>query len=336
MNRPDTSAEWSYAQDDLGIVYCLGHNTAADTHEMVAAYYSTDAESATKQTLDAGTYYRRLIYQGLPEERERLIKVERPEVVERLLAHTPGGRTGMFFPLSTLTASDPVYRTVTSWVQNEHPKAKAFQSALHIAGTVLSSVGVSIDELFLYGGASFGVVNSTEKIVDDVDFVFSPANKDELTGAVAELQSSYTWDEIDPFGRLPKERQLLKAKRWATSQIRLAEPYALSIDLKVARTGGDPSLWDRVPEYTDSERFIGELKVINDNESLCTSPALQCEDSSGNERTVLLEGYQYIGCAVAGDVITVMGKAYHDSSIVHVTQSTHDSVTPDFRNIPIS
>lgn len=61
-----------------------------------------------------------------------------------------------------------------------------------------------------------------------------------------------------------------------------------------------------------------------------------CEDRGGNERIVLLEGYQYIGCAVTGDVLAVTGNVYHDSNVIRVTQSTFDSVTPDFRNVPIS
>ncbi len=331
-----SAAEWTYRQDDLGIVYCLGRSIGTDTSEIVAAYYQTDREHSTKQTLDGDAEYRRLIYQGLPEERERLATVERPEVVERLMGHTATMEPGIALRPSLLLPGDPQFRELSTWLSSEHPQAAAFQSALHIACMALSKAGVTIDELSLYGAASFGLVGTTNKVVDDVDVVFSVANLGELREAVDQLQAAYTWAEIDPYDRLPERRQQLKAKRWATSQIRLSEPYPLSIDVKVGRQPGAPSLWDAVPEHGCRNRYDGELRVIDDTEAFCTSPALRCEDRAGQERILLFEGYQYIGSAIAGDTIEVRGSAYLESPVVLVTQSERDSVVPDFRNVPIS
>jgi len=179
-------------------------------------------------------------------------------------------------------------------------------------------------------------VNTSKKVVDDVDFVFRLANRGELDNAITELQSGYTWDEIDPFARLPKERQILKAKRWSTSQVRLAVPYPFSIDFKVGRDANHVSLWESLPQGTDTDRFVDELRVVDDTEALCTSPALRCEDRKGDERIVLMDGYQYVGSAVRGDVIGVAGSIYRDTNVVRVTQADTDSIVPDFRNVPMA
>lgn len=327
--------EWSYMQDELGILYCLGRGVGPDRHEVVAAYYQTSSEHSTKQSLDDDTEYRRFVYQGLPEERARLSTVERPEVVDRLLAYTALTETGIYLSTSTLKPSQPQYRELATWLSIENPRAHAFQSALQIACMALTKAEVTLDELSLYGAASFGLVATTNKIVDDVDVVFSAANLPELRKAVDTLQSSFTWAEIDPYDRLLESRQKLKAKRWATSQIRLEEPYPMSIDLKVGREPGAPSLWDNLAVDAEGQQYSGTLEVVEDVEGFCTSPALRCEDRSGQEQILLLEGYQYIGCAVAGDIIAVRGTTNADSSVILVTQSDRDTVQPDFRNVPV-
>jgi hypothetical protein len=328
--------EWSYLQDDLGVLYCLGRATAPNEHEAVVTYYQTGSEHSTKQTLEGDIEYRRFIYQGLPEERERLVSVERSVVAERLLEHTARTETGIFLDRATLTPGDPRFRELATWLGADHLKASAFQSALQIACTALLKAEVTIDELSLYGAASFGLVATTDKIVDDVDVVFRTSNIPELRHAIDKLQTAFTWADIDPYSRLPERRQQLKAKRWATSQIRLDDPYPLSIDLKVGRQPGAPTLWEDMPVHSQKQRYSGDLLVLDDTEAFCTSPALRCEDKAGRERTLLLEGYQYIGCAVAGDVIRVDGSSYEDSPVVVVTQSERDRVTPDFRNVPVS
>lgn len=332
---PHVFQEWSYAHDDLDIVYCLGRSVSATQHEVVAAYYKTDAEHATKQTLDARAYYRRCIYQGLPEERERLLQVERPDVVERLLAHTAISGVGIAVDSSALRFSDARYRELKTWLESGHLKSHRLQQALHVACNALARADVVLDELSLYGGASFGVVNKTDKIVDDIDIVFKADNLSQLRAAIEVHDSPFTWSEIDPFGRLPKERQLLKARRWASSQIRLLKPYPLSIDFKVARLPDQQSLWDSMPAELESQPFSGVVKVVDDTEGLCISPAFRCEDETGNERIVLMDGYQYIGCAVTGDVISLRGTAYRGTNVIRITQTALDGVTPDFRSVPI-
>jgi hypothetical protein len=335
MSNPKTSHEWLYALDDLGIVYCTGRRIDEGVSETVATYYETSADLATKQLVDADVYYRRYIYQGLPEERERLAQVERPEVVDRLLSRTSLGGVGISIEDAVLVPSNPRYSDVAQWTRNAHPRTAQFRTALAIAGAALERAEVNIEDLSLYGGAAFGVVNKTEKAVDDVDFVFSPQQRGALDNALGVLRSEYTWSDIDPFNRLPKERQLLKAKRWSTSQVRLDAPYPFSIDFKVRRNKNDATLWDSLPESTDTVRYLDTLKIIDDTEALCTSPALRGEDNKGNERIVLFDGYQYIGCAIAGDEITVSGSVYRDSNVVRVSQSDSDGVAPDFRNVPI-
>lgn len=336
MSNPNTLSEWSYALDDLGIVYCSGRSIGQDSSEAVATYYETGADLATKQSIDTDTYYRRFIYQGLPEERERLAQIERPEIVDRLLSRTSLAGVGICIEDATLTPSAPHHSEVTEWLGNMHPRAVHFRTALAIAGAALARAEVDIESLSLYGGAAFGVVNKAEKDVDDVDFIFSPQQRGALDNALRVLRSEYTWSDIDPFNRLPKERQLLKAKRWSTSQVRLDSPYPFSIDFKVRRNVDDPSLWDELPENTNTVRYFDTLRVIDDTEAFCISPALRCEDHAGNERIVLFDGYQYIGCAITGDEITVSGTAYHDSTVVRVSQTDSDGVAPDFRNVPVT
>ena len=336
MSSLNASHEWTYVQDELGIVYCLGRDTDQETSEAVATYYETSPELATKYGIDAGTHYRRFIYQGLPEERERLAQVERPEVVERLLTQTSLSGVGLTINSCAVTPSNSRYSEVATWLHSKHPRAALFRAALNIAGMVLDRAGIAIEDLSLYGGAAFGVVNNTTKNVDDVDFVFNMQQREELDGALTELKSEYTWNEIDPHGRLSPSRQLLKAKRWSTSQVRLAVPHPFSIDLKIRRDLGGASLWDYMPENVAMVRFSEKLKVVDDTEALCISPALRCEDKEGRERIVLLDGYQYIGCAVTGDEITVSGNRYIDSDVVWVTQVDGHGVVPDFRNVPIT
>lgn len=323
-------------QDDLGILYCLGRDVGAGEHEVVATYYRSDGDYSTKRSLDDGSEYSRFVYQGLPEERNRLATVHRPEVVDRLLEHTVNTEVGIYLAASTLAPGRPEYTELDTWLASEHPGAGAYQSALQIACTSLSKAEVTIDELSLYGAAAFGLVATTGKIVDDIDVVFRTANLPELREAIEELKTAFTWEEIDPHRRLLERRQLLKAKRWSTSQIRLTEPYPMSIDLKVGREPGMDSLWDTLPTHGQQQPYTGELRVVDDTEGYCTSPSVRCEDRNGDERILLMEGYQYIGCAVVGDVIKIKGNAYVDSSVIIVSQSNSDNITPDFRNVPVS
>lgn len=339
MNNPQQAEgsfrEWSYMEDELGILYCLGRAVDSIRHEVVAAYYQSANEISTKQSLENDATYRRFVYQGLPEERDRMDTIERPEVLEKLLAHTSIAETGIFLAPDTLTPGDNRYREVATWLESGHPKAGFFQDALQIGCSALLKAGVTLDQLVLYGAASYGLVAISSEPVDDIDLVFSTENISELREAVNELQSPFTWSEIDPHGRLLRKRQLLKAKRWATSQIRLEEPYPMSIDLKVERQPGAPSLWDDLPEDAIRQPYSGVLRVIDDAEGYCTSPALRCEDKAGEERILLLEGYQYIGCSIMGDVISVSGDACVDSSVIVVTQSDEHNVMPDFSNVPV-
>lgn len=333
MNDP----EWSYRRDDLGIVYCLGRAVTSHEHDVVAAYYQTDLEHATKQTLGGDDYYRRFVYQGLPEERDRLKAIERPEVAARLAGLTPIiEQPGILLDPKCLKPSESHYRKVSSWLDAEQPRAQAFKSALQIACDQLLKAEVNIDDLSLYGAASFGLVGITDKTVEDIDIVFKASNITELRELVNRLRTSFKWSEIDPFGRLAESRQLLKAKRWSTSQIRLIEPYPLTIDLKVGRQPGSCSLWNELPKFGETRQYEGWLRVVEDTEAFCTSPALLCEDRNGNTQTLLLEGYQYIGTAVAGDVIEISGDTYAESSVILVSQAGHHGLKPDFRNVPVT
>ncbi len=328
--------EWSYMQDEAGIVYCLGRAIDAETHEVTATYYRTDSDLATKQTLDGRARYSRFIYQGLPEERARLITVERPDVVDRLDYLTAETGVGIYLKPKYLDAGDSLHREVSTWVESKNPKAYAFQNALQIACDALLKAEVTIDELSLYGAASFGLVGTTDKTVEDIDIVFSASRINELRELVSQLQTGFRWSDIDPFDRLAESRQKLKAKRWSTSQIRLLEPHPLTIDLKVGRQPGAASLWDLTPEVGDIQPYVGELRVVDDTETYCMSPAVQCEDKNGDEKILLLEGYQYIGTLLTGDVVEVNGDAYADSQIIKVSQARNHGIVPDFRNVPVT
>ncbi len=339
MNTPVTESiqnEWVYVQDELSVIYCLGRSLGLNQHDAVAAYYQTQPEQATKRALEGDEYFRRFVYQGLPEERERLETIERNEIVERLLAYTSAEAVGIFLDTSSCTSADSKYKKLDTWFGFESDLAQPFQAALQIACTALEKAGVTTDDLALYGAASFGLVGVAPKPVDDVDIVFQASNFEEFKGVMNELQSAFLWSDIDPYQRLPEKRQHLKAKRWATSQIRLPDPYPLSIDLKVARDPGSPSLWDAVPCHERSCPYEGQLQVIDDSEGFCTSPALLCENRSGDKVTVLLEGYQYIGCAVVGDIITVRGDVYDNSSLVRLSQHATHGVISDFSTVPVS
>ncbi len=49
-----------------------------------------------------------------------------------------------------------------------------------------------------------------------------------------------------------------------------------------------------------------------------------------------MDGYQYVGSAVKGDVIGVAGSIYRDTNVVRITQADTDSIVPDFRNVPMA
>ena len=331
-----TIPEWSYLQDDLGVVYCLGRAIKPEQHEATAVYYKTDRDLATKQTLAGDAHYRRFIYQGLPEERERLVGVERQRVADRLVGLTSLTGVGITLETDQLKPHSPDYTKIINWLSSSHPRAGAFQNSLGIACDVLSETGIDPTDLSLYGAASFGLVGTTDKVVDDIDVLFSMSNLPELREVIAQLGTDYSWADIDPYDRLSERRRLLKAKRWSTSQVRLNYPQPLSIDCKVYRQAGDYSLWNELTNHDHKTRYNEDLRVIDDTEGLCTSPALRCEDKSGHERVLLLEGYQYIGTAVKGDTVSVRGNLFEDSSVILVTQNEHDGLLPDFSNVPIA
>lgn len=338
--RQHAGQEWSYGEGPEGIIYCIGMSRSDDEQEMVASYYRTTPDLATKSDLGGDSFYRRFIYQGLPEERQKLHDVERPNVVRALLAATGQNGTDIVGHASDLVYSDEKYTSPTYWLDLRSKRAGNFQKALEICTNVLLAAGVDIAQLRMYGAASFGLLSTPDKIVDDIDIVIKQGRLCEFRQAMDQLRTDVEWSEIDPHHRLPRNRQLQKAKRWSTSQIRLSNPYPLSIDLKVARTLGSPSLWNdlNIIPIVQQHRFAGRLKVINDDEGYSASPALVCEDNHGKQRSLLLRGYQYIGTAAAGDIVEVEGVTNYDDPCapILVTQSENDGLTPDMTSVKVT
>ena len=316
--------EWEYAEGDLGIVYCLGREISAGHYDAVAAYHQVDEESATKVSLESGEYLRRFIYQGLPEEIGRLATLERTEIASKLVGSHAIGSVGLKIDFNSLQTLPSGYRSPSWWLNSDDQATEPFSEALALAIGYFDG----IEGAELYGGASFGLIDKHLKPVEDVDLVFPVSALQKVKDSIRENQTQFEWSDIDPHGRLLRKRQLQKVKRWTTSQIRIANPYPMSIDIKVKRDLGDASLWDELKPDELTRPFDGLLEVENDTESLCTSPALTCRDIKDRRVAVLLDGYQYIGCAETGDKIRVTGTADREGKIVYVSQAGEHGIDP--------
>jgi hypothetical protein len=326
--------EWTYHEDEAGIVYCLGRNIDQGVYEAVAVYERSTDGQGLKHALEGDAVYNRLMYHGFPEEDTKLEKM-RPDIRASLVGNLSLRDRCMFVDPTGMTTADRDYRTLEAWLSSDDARINPFKKALETACTVMDRAGISLTNAELYGGAAFGLVSKPDKVVDDVDLILKVSSAELYAGSL-ELQEPISWNDIDPNSILSKRRQLLKAKRWSTSQIRIFNPDFLSIDLKAARDPSQDSLWDELPVDSSTSRFEGDLKVVDDTEAYCISPAVICEDNKGERRPVLFRGYPYIGCAVKGDMITVRGRAYADSGVVLVTQSADDILVPDFSKVPIS
>ena len=325
--------EWTFVEDEFGVVYCLGRNIEGSIHEAVAVYERSD--SGTKYKLDTLSSYKRVMYHGFPEENSRLDNLSQSSRAS-ILGNMSLSNSCIFLDPSDMEFVDEAYKSVEDWLNTTDSRRAMFRQALEQACGIVQQIGLSLEGGRLYGGASFGLVGQPDKRVDDVDFLLDVSSA-ELYEATRRLQTPYTWDDIDPSSILSERRKLLKAKRWSTSQVRILEPDFLSIDLKVRRDPDADSLWDNLHHGVEpSEIFEAKLKIVDDSESYCTSPALSCEDAKGNELILLLRGYPYIGCALKDDIITVRGRKVEDSPVVLVTQSSDDLLIPDFSNVPIS
>ncbi len=326
--------EWTYQEDNSGIVYCLGRNVLQDTYEAVAVYERSRDGSGLKQSLEGDAGYNRLMYHGFPEEDKRLASMH-PEIQSALIGNLSLRERCLFIDPEDMATVDQRYRTIEAWLSGDDNRMIPFRQALESACEIMNHAGISITDAELYGGAAFGLVGMPGKQVDDVDLIVK-VKSDELFAGAQEMQQPVKWCDIDPGSILTERRKLLKVKRWSTSQIRVYEPDFLSIDLKIARDPDQPSLWDEMPGQRATGQFEDELKVVDDSETYCISPAVLCEDRKGNRRTVLFRGYPYIGCAVKDDNILVRGSTFEDSGVILVTQSADDLLIPDFSNVSIS
>lgn len=324
--------EWSFHEDDLGIVYCVGRQNLPNQHEAVAVYEKS--ETGEKISLTNNQRYQRLMYHGLPEEDFKLNEL-RPEIKNKLLGNLSLKDYCLFVEPSYMTAVNMKFQSIETWLNNNNPATIPYRTAIERACSVLDPSTIAPETTSLYGGASCGLIGYDSKPVDDVDFLLDLDVATLQAQVLANVQH-YSWTDINPRGILSKRAELLKAKRWATSQIRLNGPDFMSIDFKLRRDPTAVSHWEHLPESTEFRPFKGLLKVIDASEGFCTSPALACEGSDGNENIILLRGYTYIGCALEGDMITVSGKKDMNSGVVIVSNGIEDGITPDLRNAPIS
>ena len=326
--------EWTFVEDASGIVYCLGRNTADELYDAVAVYELMPNGEGSKLSLESDAPYKRIMYHGFPEEDEKLAKL-RTEIRAGILGNMCLRDHCIYINPSGMSSADPNYRSIDLWLSSTDRRRAQYRESLERASEVIDSVGISLSDVELYGGATFGLVGKPDKQVDDIDLLLD-VTSEELYESAKRLQSEYGWGDIDPVGILSDRRRILKAKRWSTSQIRLFDPTFLSIDLKIKRSSAEKSFWDGLPENYETKRFEGPLKVVDDTETFCISPALQCEDLAGDLRTVLFRGYPYIGCAVNRDKIFVRGTAIENSQFILVTQAREDLLVPDFTGVPIS
>lgn len=333
MPRLQVYREWDYVEDNNGVVYCLGRRLDDQMFEAIACYYRCQSSGGKKKKLDAASTYDRLMYHGRTEEIEKLATL--PEVVRRsILKRVSSADSCIYLNPQTFTGTDSKYQRVDWWLQDDSESVRNFVASLRIALQSLSSHPSLTTNARVYGGAAFGLVHTAPTIVDDIDILLS-TSASELKRYMASHQKAFTWHEVDPDGRLTTYNLMLKAKRWATSQVRLSEPFELSIDLKIARPKAMLSLWSDLPANSQGRRCTLRLEVTDDSEVFCISPALKGVDASGHEYTVLMEGYMYIGCAVNGDIIELAGSLLDNKSTVLVTQNKTDYVIPDLRDVPV-
>ena len=322
-------SEWDFCEDEAGVVYCLGRNTDSYLHEAVAVYERADGGDGTKLSLDSRATYNRIMYHGFPEEQKKLDLLN-PATRAALLGKMSLADSCLYVDPRNMSRPEIKYKSISHWLDRNDGDSEPFQRSLEIACNVLESAGVPLEKTELYGGASFGLVGALGKWVDDIDFLVE-ITSEQLLETVERFSKPYTWDEIDPTGILSDRRKVLKAKRWSTSQLRLHVPDFLSIDLKVKRAQNQKSLWDcQSTQLVQSGEL--KLKVLDDSEAFSISPALLCEDKSGQERVVLLRGYPYVGTAIKHDVITVKGKMDDVGQLIVVSQSSEDILVPNLDN----
>lgn len=322
-------SEWNFCEDETGIVYCLGRNMDAYTHEAVAVYERSQDGAGTKQSLESGAFYNRIMYHGFPEEQEKLdllVPITRSTILGRMSLLD----TCLYVDPRKMSRPDLKYGSIEHWLGRSDSQSRPFRHSLEIACDVIESAGVPLDKVKLYGGASFGLVGAPDKWVDDIDFLVD-ISSEQLLEIVERFNKPYTWNDIDPNNILSDRRKALKAKRWSTSQLRLQVPDFLSVDFKIERTTGQKSLWDRQSSQSLQSGEL-QLMVLDDSEAFSISPALLCTDRNGQEHTVLFRGYPYVGTAVKGDVVTVKGKVDTDSQLIVVSQAVDDLLIPNLRN----
>jgi hypothetical protein len=325
--------EWTFRESEEGVVYCLGRNTLASTQEAVAVYERMPAGQGSKSSLEDDATYNRIMYHGFPEEDEKLLKLQ-PHIRESIIGNLCLKDHCLYINPCNMAAKSAVYSSVEHWLNRNDAATAPFREALEKACITVAGLGISLSDIELYGGASYGLVGNPKKRVDDVDLLLNITSA-ELHEAASELITDYSWSEIDPQSVLSSRRMLLKAKRWSTSQVRLYDPELLSIDLKAKRISEKPTLWDDFSDAAELMPYEGTLTVVDDSETFCISPGIRCEDETGTERTVLFRGYPYIGCAIRGDSIKVKGMSSEDNGVVLVTQSSQDLLIPDFSKVPI-
>ena len=234
----DNLREWSYANDNLGVTYCIGKELGNDRYEGVVAYYETTAKIAEKVSLDSGEYYKRLIYQGLPEEENRLYGIDDSQKISRIIGNQALDRSMLIIDAVEVNQFDEYFSNPYWWLSSKLASTEATAMAIDKALECFSSTS----NLSLYGGSSFGLVDVVPKAVEDVDLLFTISEVDQLKQSITEYARPFYWSEVDPGHLLPYRRVLLKAKRWQTAQIRLSSPDPLTIDLKVARNDLKTSL----------------------------------------------------------------------------------------------
>lgn len=325
--------EWTFCEDSVGIVYCLGRMSVFPLYEAVAVYEKVPEGTGTKQSLSDTSSYNRIMYHGFPEESKRLALLQ-PSTQSQLLGNLSLKDQCMYIDPRKMKTADQQYASIDTWMNSTDTRMDNYKKSLEIACHITEKAGLSLAGATLYGGAAYGLVGKVDKRVDDIDLLLNISSEALYEGAKS-LQTGYDWAEIDPSSVLSARRRLLKAKRWSTSQIRLFTPDFLSIDLKIARPNTTESLWNALPESFESTPVEEEFKVVSDDETFCISPAIQCEDRHGNLRTILLRGYPYIGCAIKGDIINIKGRAVENTPIILVTQGATDRLIPDFNNVPI-
>lgn len=321
-------------EDQNGIVYCTGREASPGQYEATATYLACPEELATKWSIADGKTYRRVMYQGADDERSKLDGLP-SRAAEILLSKAFNPQACLRIGATALRPNNPNFAKISYWQDVRDQRTEQFCKSLERACELLDPTLIEINSLSLYGGAAFGLLAAGGKPVEDIDLLSHGPNNNVL-GQVRELMTPFTWSDINPFNNLTPRRQRFKAKRWSTSQIRMLGDDFLSIDFKQARDAGASSLWDELPDTVDGEPFVGKMQVVDDSETFCISPAFRCEDKKGDIRTVLCSGYAYIGTAVAGDIITVLGSRIKDTGCIVVTQAQQHDLLPDFSNVPVS